>query len=75
MIDHIKLAEKHFDKTIDNRGRVYFESDEYGLQAYTNAILEHAAVKCEEENNRTLKLFGVLGAAVSAATKIRQEKV
>ena len=69
MIDHIKLAEKHGYIATDCNGAHQITFNDDLLQAYTNAIHEYDAVKCDEIADKTER------APEDFAEAIRQEKV
>ena len=88
MIDHIKLAEE-CEACISGHGVINMATDDaeftkidciaFGpeeIQAYTNAILEHAAVKCDEKAAVAKDLVNpTKHDAKDCAEAIRQEKV
>ena len=82
MIDHIKLAEECGIKVggtsfSGGKFRTHVDADLEALQAYTNAILEHAAVKCDEQEqyfDERDEVFCAAGAE-RCGMSIRQEKV
>ena len=80
MIDHIKLAEKcgiGWQLTSESPQKIFVMRDEE-LQAYTNAILEYAAVRCDRcslGENRFDFQRAANQRAEECAEAIRQEKV
>jgi len=76
MIDHIKLAGKEGRSLTGEYHLIGFQFTLEELEAYTNAILEYAAVKCDEYQKRDPAEDGSgFWAAENCAEAIRQEKV